>query len=389
MSSVLGNGKIRKDQTDHYGRIKNGGGGGGATIDDFEDSDTVEFIETADGKVSANVDPNKTFYKKVILNISEGEPPYENVISLEDAVELANHYLNGEYIIIRAVETEDSEYNILYSLQSVYDETLSSDIKQLTMTFKSMYSEESVNQVLLDIALSTEEGEEEFTEVQSIMMEIPATPTSDDFADSDSIVWSEDEEGFPKADLDADITNKISRALVTPTTSPTEIELVGIDDNNSQARITLDSNTLEVDNGVLKVKGNGFNGVIVKKNELIHTNASTLYTLGNTGYANVQLEPGGSTWYCPIPEGFSKVMFYGKNNTTTGNNFYVGLFSAVEITSVLGTTKGFCKSNLKSSLDYGEVIAKFDITSGTDNYAVIRDGWMTSQDTDVYILFFN
>lgn len=45
MSSKLGNGKVRKDQTDHYGRIKNGGGGGGATVDDFVDSDTIVVSE--------------------------------------------------------------------------------------------------------------------------------------------------------------------------------------------------------------------------------------------------------------------------------------------------------------------------------------------------------
>lgn len=56
MAWRLGNGKLRKDQTDHYGRLKNGGGGGGATVDDFTDTDTIIFskdVETQ--KVRADI----------------------------------------------------------------------------------------------------------------------------------------------------------------------------------------------------------------------------------------------------------------------------------------------------------------------------------------------
>lgn len=56
MASRLGNGKLRKDQTDHYGRVKRGGGGGGATVDDFVDSETIVVSEdTSTGKVKMDV----------------------------------------------------------------------------------------------------------------------------------------------------------------------------------------------------------------------------------------------------------------------------------------------------------------------------------------------
>lgn len=56
MASKLGNGKLRKDQTDHYGRIKRGGGGGGATVDDFVDTSTIKVSEdTQSGKVRMDV----------------------------------------------------------------------------------------------------------------------------------------------------------------------------------------------------------------------------------------------------------------------------------------------------------------------------------------------
>lgn len=56
MAWRLGNGKLRKDQTDHYGRLKNGGGGGGATADDFADSNTIIFSQdVATQKVRADI----------------------------------------------------------------------------------------------------------------------------------------------------------------------------------------------------------------------------------------------------------------------------------------------------------------------------------------------
>ena len=54
MAWKLGNGKLAKDQTNHYGEVL-GGGGGGITIDDFVDSDNIEFSAPSTGKVSADL----------------------------------------------------------------------------------------------------------------------------------------------------------------------------------------------------------------------------------------------------------------------------------------------------------------------------------------------
>lgn len=55
MSSRLGNGKLRKDQTDPYGRLKRGGGGG-ASVDDFVDTSTIIVSEdVTSGKIRMDV----------------------------------------------------------------------------------------------------------------------------------------------------------------------------------------------------------------------------------------------------------------------------------------------------------------------------------------------
>lgn len=56
MASKLGNGKVNKKATDHYGNIKGGGGGGGATEDDFVDSSTIIVsTDTESGKVRMDI----------------------------------------------------------------------------------------------------------------------------------------------------------------------------------------------------------------------------------------------------------------------------------------------------------------------------------------------
>ena len=47
MSWLRGNGKVRKDQTDHYGRVK---GDGGAKISDFQDSGSILVEQDASTK---------------------------------------------------------------------------------------------------------------------------------------------------------------------------------------------------------------------------------------------------------------------------------------------------------------------------------------------------
>ena len=54
--------------------------------------------------------------------------------------------------------------------------------------------------------------------------------------------------------LDADIKNKLDKALVTPTSTPTATELVAVDNSNSQTMLAI-GDGLSVENGTLKASG--------------------------------------------------------------------------------------------------------------------------------------
>lgn len=83
------------------------------------------------------------------------------------------------------------------------------------------------------------------------------TPTSllNILEDSDSIVATESDNKVLLS-LDATITNKLSKMLVTPLSAPSKTELVAIDDGNSQTMIEI-GDGLTLENGVLKSTGDG------------------------------------------------------------------------------------------------------------------------------------
>lgn len=77
---------------------------------------------------------------------------------------------------------------------------------------------------------------------------------------SESIVIDVDESGdFIDIHLDADITAKLQRVLVTPTTAPASVSLVAVDTSNAQTLLTLGSG-LSVSGGVLSASGGGGGG---------------------------------------------------------------------------------------------------------------------------------
>lgn len=77
---------------------------------------------------------------------------------------------------------------------------------------------------------------------------------------SESIVIDVDESGtFFDIHLDADITTKLQRVLVTPTTAPASISLVAVDTSNAQTLLTL-GDGLSVSGGVLSASGGGGGG---------------------------------------------------------------------------------------------------------------------------------
>lgn len=66
--------------------------------------------------------------------------------------------------------------------------------------------------------------------------------------DSDEIVVDSEEDKLLLAQA---VSNKLARALVTPTQTPTADKLVGVDTSNAQEMIGI-GDGLEIDNGVLK-----------------------------------------------------------------------------------------------------------------------------------------
>lgn len=77
---------------------------------------------------------------------------------------------------------------------------------------------------------------------------------------SESIVIDVDESGtFFDIHLDADITAKLQRVLVTPTTAPESISLVAVNTNNAQTMLTL-GDGLSVSDGVISASGGGGGG---------------------------------------------------------------------------------------------------------------------------------
>lgn len=73
--------------------------------------------------------------------------------------------------------------------------------------------------------------------------------------DSESIVAMKDGDKV-KLELDAELTSKISKSLVTPMVRPSATELVGVDDGNSQTMIEI-GDGLKLENGVLSSTGSG------------------------------------------------------------------------------------------------------------------------------------
>lgn len=72
---------------------------------------------------------------------------------------------------------------------------------------------------------------------------------------SESVVVDVAEDGeHAEIHLDADITNKLARTLVTPTSTPTATELVAVDNTNSQTMLSIGEG-LSVENGTLKASG--------------------------------------------------------------------------------------------------------------------------------------
>lgn len=91
------------------------------------------------------------------------------------------------------------------------------------------------------------------------ILEIPSTMYLP-LKGSESIVIDVDESGdFIDVHLDADITAKLQRVLVTPTNAPDSMSLVAVNTNNAQTLLTL-GDGLSVSDGVISASGGGGGG---------------------------------------------------------------------------------------------------------------------------------
>lgn len=91
---------------------------------------------------------------------------------------------------------------------------------------------------------------------------------------SDTIDVDINEGGNLEFTLDTQLVQKINRALLHPMSSPTEFELVGIDTNNSQQRVTL-GDGLSYDASTKKLSGGGGGKMYEHHIKFAHTTATT------------------------------------------------------------------------------------------------------------------
>lgn len=192
--------------------------------------------------------------------------------------------------------------------------------------------------------------------------------------DSDSILVSEDSLGKIKLELDNEITNKLQKALVVPMSAPTTIELVAIDDGNSQTMIEIGEG-LSLENGVLKVTGGGgsvVENVVTTDTEQTITGtktfnsfiAKTQYTDSYGGTVTKEMDFNAPKMLT-VRESLSNR--YGFIQTDDGGGIFIGsqhVNGGVDTYGIKHSVTGV--TNVTGTLQYNgvEVATKNDVTSG-------------------------
>lgn len=93
---------------------------------------------------------------------------------------------------------------------------------------------------------------------------------------SESVVVDVAEDGeHAEIHLDADITTRLAKTLITPMTTPTATEIVAVDNTNSQTMLAI-GNGLSIENGTLKASGGGST---LYRHEITIRGGSHYYTL--------------------------------------------------------------------------------------------------------------
>ena len=126
-------------------------------------------------------------------------------------------------------------------------------------------------------------------------------------AGSDTVVVDLAEDGtHANIHLDTNITNKLAKTLVTPTSTPTATEIVAVDNTNSQTMLAI-GDGLSVENGTLKASGgsggssslylhhikiSGYNGTftLINDDPTAYTMTSLENYLKDKSYSNAPLD---------------------------------------------------------------------------------------------------
>lgn len=215
----LGNGKLRKDQTDTYGKIR---GGSKPLLTDFEDSDSIHYAQSASTSKITSV------IKSEIMEIINNALTASDLVSSEDI-------------------TIESTYD---SISFVLNDSLKEKIED-SITAGDLKNSTSVNKVIDAI-----DGKVKFEINSDILEKITNSLTEDDWEDSASITIGKNPTTSKLyGALATDISNKINNSLQIPSQIATEKKLVGVGISRNQIDVSM-GETMEIDtNNKLNLKG--------------------------------------------------------------------------------------------------------------------------------------
>ena len=218
MSWRLGNGKLRKDQTDTYGKIR---GGAKPLLSDFEDSDSIHFSQSAStSKIKAEI-------TEVIMEIINNALLPTDLVTSEDIT----------------VTVDEG------SISFILNESLKEKIED-SITAGDLKSGSSITKVIdaVDNKIKFEINSDILTKIQNSL-------TENDWESSATMTIGKN----PLTNklygaIATDILNKINSSLQIPSQIATEKKLVGVGTSRNQIDVSM-GETMDIDsNNKLNLK---------------------------------------------------------------------------------------------------------------------------------------
>lgn len=204
----------------------------------------VNCIDDVDNQSTRGVFSNCTHINATLEDIEEVRATTQEIVD-----RLVDYYTKNETY---SKEEVDNLVNTIPKFGvEVVSEKPTSNISETTIYLVRAGSE---SENLYDEYIYVN-GQWEYLGSQRIATSVTANAVADVVQDSESIV-SMVYGNKLRFELDADLTNKISKALQVPMDAPPNTELVAIDDGNSQTMVSVGSG-LKLQNGVLSATGGG------------------------------------------------------------------------------------------------------------------------------------